>query len=204
MEVDQCNQCESGDLASSLAPSEEAALLDSPSEDVRSVSSSILESPPKSMIVKDVGTPYEEAEWVRRRISFLKVNSKDRVSFIDSHMHLDKLRWISHCHDIDSILDRGPMPATPVYLEAVVANFCHEAPSKELRQMWKRVSRIFHTHGLHPKLAHTATDEDFERVRTSIIKDPCCVGLGEIGFDFSAHFGKFKVQQTLLCRKFLF
>ena len=203
MEVDQCNQCESGDLASSLAPSEEAVLLDSPSEDVRSVSSSILESPPKSMIVKDVGTPYEEAEWVRRRTSFLKVNSKDRVSFIDSHMHLDNLRWISHCRDIDTILDRGPMPATPVYLEAVVANFCHEAPSKELRQMWKRDSRIFHTHGLHPKLAHTATDEDFERVRTSIIKDPRCVGLGEIGFDFSAHFGKFKVQQTLLCRKFL-
>ena len=203
MEVDQCNQCESGDLAGSLAPSEEAVLLDSPSEDVRSVSSSILESPPKSMIVKDVGTPYEEAEWVRRRTSFLKVNSKDRVSFIDSHMHLNKLRWISHCRDNDTILDRGPMLATPVYLEAVLANFCHEAPSKELRQMWKRDSRIYYTHGLHSKLAHTATDEDFERVRTSIIKDPRCVGLGEIGFDFSAHFGKFKVQQTLLCRKFL-
>ena len=36
MEVDQGNQCESGDLASSLAPSEEAVLLGSPSEDVRS------------------------------------------------------------------------------------------------------------------------------------------------------------------------
>ena len=203
MEVDQGNQCESGDLASSLAPSEEAVLLGSPSEDVRSVSSSILESPPKPKVVKDIGTPYEEAEWVQRRTSFLKVKSRDRVSFIDSHMHLDKLRWISHCRDIDTILDRGPMPATPVYLEAVVANFCHEAPSKELRQMWKRDSRIFHTHGLHPKLAHTATDEDFERVRTSVIKDPRCVGLGEIGFDFSGHFGKFKTQQTLLCRKFL-
>ena len=95
------------------------------------------------------------------------------------------------------------MLATPVYLEAVVANFCHQAPSKELRQMWKRDSRIFHTHGLHPKLTHTATDKDFERVRTSITKDPHCVGLGEIGFDSSAHFGKFKVQQTLLFRKFL-
>ena len=92
MEVDQCNQCESGDLASSLAPSEEAVLLDSPSEDVRSVNSSKLESPPKSTIVKDIGTPYKEAEWVQRRTSFLKVISKDRVSFIDSHMHLDKLR----------------------------------------------------------------------------------------------------------------
>ena len=203
MEVDQGNQCESGDLASSLAPSEEAVLLGSPSEDVRSVSSSILESPPKPKVVKDIGTPYEEAEWVQRRTSFLKVKSRDRVSFIDSHMHLDKLRWISHCRDIDTILDRGPMPATPVYLEAVVANFCHEAPSKELRQMWKRDSRIFHTHSLHPKLAHTATDEDFERVRTSVIKDPRCVGLGEIGFYFSGHFGKFKTQQTLLCRKFL-
>ena len=44
MGVDQCNQCESEGLASGLAPSEEAVLLGSPSEDVRSVSSSILES----------------------------------------------------------------------------------------------------------------------------------------------------------------
>ena len=165
MEVDQCNQCESGDLASGLAPSEEAVLLGSPSEDVRSVSSSIMESLPKSTLVNDTGTPYEEAEWVQSMTSFLKANSKDRVSFIDSHMHLDKLRWISHCRDIDTIPDRGPMQATPMYLEAIVANLCHEAPSKELRQMWKRDSKFFHTHGFHPKLGHTATDEDLERVR---------------------------------------
>ena len=198
MEVDQCNQCESEDLASSLALSEEAVLLGLPSEDVRSVSSSILESPPNATPL-DIGTPYEEAEWVQRRNSFLKANNKDRVSFIDSHMHLDKLRWISHCRNIDTILDRGPMP---VYLEAIVVNFCHEAPSKELRQMWKREYRIFHTHGLHPKLAHTATDKDFQRVRTSIIKDPHCVGLGEIRFDFSAHFRKFKHPQIQLGDRF--
>ena len=100
---------------------------------------------------------------------------------------MDKLMTISHCDNIDAILERGPMPVTPVYLEAV-ANFCHKAPSKELRQMWKIDSRIFYRHGLHPKLAHTATDEDFKRVGTSINKDPRCPGLGEIWFDFRAHF----------------
>ena len=48
----QCNQCESVDLASSLALSEEAVLLGSPSEDVTSVSSSILESSPKKVFMK--------------------------------------------------------------------------------------------------------------------------------------------------------
>ena len=37
MEVDPCNQSESGKLASSLALSEEAALLDSPNEEARNV-----------------------------------------------------------------------------------------------------------------------------------------------------------------------
>ena len=68
MEVDQCNQCESVDLASSLALSEEAVLLGSPSEDVTSDSSSILESPPKKVSMKNVGIPYDEG-WRQRRVS---------------------------------------------------------------------------------------------------------------------------------------
>ena len=61
MEVDQCNRCESEDLASGRAFLEEAILLGSPSKDVRSVSSSILENLPKSTPVKDFGTPYKVA-----------------------------------------------------------------------------------------------------------------------------------------------
>ena len=50
---------------------------------------------------------------------------------------------------------------TPVYLQAIAANFCHELPDKGLRQMWKSDCRIFHSHGIHPKLAHMASDQDF-------------------------------------------
>ena len=171
MEVDHRNQCESGDLASSLAPSEEAILLDSPSENVRSVSSSMLESPPNSTLVQDIGTPYERGGMGAKKDQFPEDEQQGQ-----SELHrLPYALGQTEVDDIDTILDRGPMPATPVYLEAAVANFCHEAPTKDLRQMWKRDSRIFHTHGLHRKLAHTATDEDFERVSTSIIKDPRCV-----------------------------
>ena len=55
MEVDPCNQSESGKLASSLALSEEAALLHSPTEEAKSMGSSILESPPKEKVVHDIG-----------------------------------------------------------------------------------------------------------------------------------------------------
>ena len=168
-----------------------------------SVSSSILESPPKTVSVRNVGIPYDNEGWIQRRKSFLKANSKDRVSFIDAHMHLDKLRGISKCRDIDAILDRGPMPVTPVYLQAIVANFCHDLPTKELRQMWKQDSRIYHTHGVHPKFAHTVTDDQFHQVVTNIAKDPLCVGIGEFGLDYSGPFFKFKTQQVKLCEKFL-
>ena len=77
MEVDQCTQCESVDLATGLALSEEAVLLGSPSEDVTSVSYSILESPPKKVSVKNMGIPYDNEGWRQRRKSFLKANSKD-------------------------------------------------------------------------------------------------------------------------------
>ena len=127
-----CSQSESGKLASSLALSEEAALLDSPNEEARSVGSSILGSPPKEEAVQDVGLPYDYPTWRKRKEVFLKAKSSDRVNFIDSDMHLDKLQRASRCQDIDDILDRGPNPVTPVYLQAVVANLCHELPDKKL------------------------------------------------------------------------
>ena len=40
-------------------------------------------------------------------------------------------------------------------------------------------------------------------MRNAIIKDPCCVGIGEFGFDYSAHFSSYKTQQITLCMKFL-
>ena len=209
MEVDQCIQSESGGLASGLATSEEAVLLGSPSEDVTSVSSFILESPPKKVTVEkkatveNVGTPYDNEGWWQRKRVFFKANSKDRINFIDSHMHLDKLKRISQCRDIDAILDRGPMPETPVYLQAVVANFCHELPTKDILRMWKQDTRIFHSHGIHPKLAHTVTDDQFHQVFANIFSDQRCVGIGEFGLDYSAHYFKFKQQQIQLCERIL-
>ena len=97
----------------------------------------------------------------------------------------------------------GFEPETPVYLQAVVANFCHELPDKKLCQMWKRDSRIFHSHRIHLKFAHTASAQDFTDVRNAIIKDPRCVGIGEFGFDYSTHFSSYKTQQITFCRKFL-
>ena len=143
MEVEPCNQPESGKLASSLALSEEAALLDSPVEEARSVGSSILGSPPKEEAIQDVSVPYDYATWKKRKEVFLKAKSSDRVSFIDSHMHLDKFQRATRCQDIDDILDRGPMPATPVYLQAVVANFCHELPDKNFVKCGRGIPGYF-------------------------------------------------------------
>ena len=79
---------------------------------------------------------------------------------------------------------------------------CHQLQCiyKKLRQMWKRDSRIFHSHEIHLKLAHTAFDQDFTDVRNAIIKDPHCAGIGEIGFDFSGHFISYETRQIKLCK----
>ena len=50
--------------------------------------------------------------------------------------------------------------------------------------MWKRDSSNFHSYGIHLKLAHTVSDQDFKDVRNAIIKDPHFVGIGEICFHF--------------------
>ena len=69
--------------------------------------------------------------------------------------------------------------------------------------MWKRDSRIFHSHGIHLKFAHTASAQDFTDVRNAIIKDPHCLGTGDFGFAYFTHFSSYKTQQITLCRKFL-
>ena len=74
-----CSQSESGKLASSLALSEEATLLDSPSEEVKSMGSSILESPAKEKAVQDISSPYDYPTWKKRKEVFLKAKSSDRV-----------------------------------------------------------------------------------------------------------------------------
>ena len=67
MDVDLCNQSESGKLTSSLALSEEAALLDSLSEELKSRVSSILESPLKEKVVQDIGSVCDYLTWKKKR-----------------------------------------------------------------------------------------------------------------------------------------
>ena len=43
-------------------------------------------------VVQDIGTPYDHPTRKKRKDIFLKAKSSHRVSFIDSHMHLDKLQ----------------------------------------------------------------------------------------------------------------
>ena len=124
--------------------------------------------------------------------------SADTVSYIDSHMHLDKLKVYSGCQDLTEMLKKGTQPDIQVHVEAIVANLCHGVPANDVKRNGDE--RIFRTHGIHPKRAHEVSREEIVRVKNAICSDERSVGIGEIGFDFSGGFKNHKSEQKTLLR----
>ena len=83
----------------------------------------------------------------------------------------------------------------------IIANFCHGEPAKDARGSGD--ARVFRTHGIHPKMAHEVAVDEIVRVKRTICADKRCVGIGEIGFDFSGDFENHKEAQETLMRDML-
>ena len=148
--------------------------------------SSILDEP--KMVEErpsDVGRPYTYDMWKTRRDTLFNSKSSERLLFVDSHMHLDKLQYASKRQDLCEIMKHGPMPSELVELKFAVANFCHRVPMKQARERAYKDKRIYTTYGVHPKQAHVVTKDDMKRVKIAILRDTRCVGIGEIGIDLS-------------------
>ena len=139
--------------------------------------------------------------WKTRRDELFNSKSSERLLFVDSHMHLDKLQNASKRQDLCEIMKHGPMPSELVELKFAVANFCHGVPTKQVRERAYKDKRIYTTYGVHPKQAHVVTKDDMERVKIAILRDPRCVRIGEIGIDLSGSFGSSLRSSQVLCQR---
>ena len=128
-----------------------------------------------------MGTPYSDKDYNGRNEKMEKTDPGDKYLIMDSHMHLDKLELASHLHDLEMILEEGPMPATPVILNGAVINFCHGMVKEKDKELIDEDTRLFYTYGIHPKVAHTVIFSDEYDVIKMILTDKRCVGYGEFG-----------------------
>ena len=55
-------------------------------------------------------------------------------TFVDSHFHLDRVNKQSRMDDLEEILANGPIPQTPMKLEAAIVNFIDGVPSRSVRR----------------------------------------------------------------------
>ena len=75
--------------------------------------------------MEDIGERYGDREWEQRKQRLLSCDESQKIGFVDSHFHLDKIRAVAGFSALQSISNNGPMPQTPVRLQHAVCNFCH-------------------------------------------------------------------------------
>ena len=63
--------------------------------------------------------PYPKEERELRLVRL--VRNSQRIPFVDSHFHLDRVKQQSRMEDLEEILANGPIPQTPMKLEAAIA-----------------------------------------------------------------------------------
>ena len=151
----------------------------------------------------DIGTPYSDEQYEKRKKGLSECEVEKMCLFVDSHFHLDKLQLLSQEHDLDKILAKGPMPASPVALSHGVINFCHGPVDEVDKALIEEDSRLYFTYGIHPKHAHCVKREDVEKVVECIRNDKYCVGYGEVGLDYSGAFQKYSREQQRVFEDFV-
>ena len=133
----------------------------------------------KEMNQNRIGVTYDEKEADRRADKLAYLRSHQKISFVDTHFHMDRLQRKTGLDRLDPIMMRGPMPHIPSQLEAAVAVFCDEVPTWDKLRMLKRDHRLSFAFG--------------------ILKEARCVAIGEIGIErTSSHSTLIEYQTKLL------
>ena len=117
----------------------------------------------KKMKPSPLGIPYPKEERELRLVRL--VRNSQRIPFVDSHFHLDRVQQQSRMEDLEEILANGPIPQTPMKLEAAIANFIDGVPSRSVKRDLSKDRRLFFTFGVHPKRAHKETPEEMKVVK---------------------------------------
>ena len=119
-------------------PTEEQVeeLLGTATEELMETAESSILDEPKTVEERpsDVGRLYTYKILRARQDELFNSKSSERLPFVDSHMHLDKLQNASKRQDLCEIMKHGPMPSEPVELKFAVANSCHGVPMKQARE----------------------------------------------------------------------
>ena len=146
-----------------------------------------------------IGVTYDEKEADRRADKLAYLRSRQKISFVDTHFHMDRLQRKTGLDRLDPIMMRGPMPHIPSQLEAAVAVFCDEVPTWDKLRMLKRDHRLNFAFGVHPKHAKYVNQHRVGAIKDKILKEARCVAIGEIGIErTSGHSALIEYQTKLL------
>ena len=159
--------------------------------------------PTEPLKMEHIGKLCSDREWSTRQAVLDTCKESQKISFVDSHCHIDRIKSMSAMSSLDVMLRNGPMPLLPVRLEAAVANFCHGVPSRDEMVKYKRDARLFFTYGIHPKEAKYVSQREIEIVKSAVEKDPRCVGIGEIGMEYTGGHSKLSNHQTRVLKDML-
>ena len=103
----------------------------------------VLDKPARKPVLmpqmEDIVERYGDREWQQRKDRLLSCDESQKIVFVDSHFHLNKIRAVVGFSALQSILNNGPMPQTPVRLQHAVCNFCHGVPGHEEMIICKQV-----------------------------------------------------------------
>ena len=98
-----------------------------------------------------IGVVSEEREADCRADKLAYLRSHQKISFVDTHFHMDRLQRKTGLDRLDPIMIRGPMLHVPSQLEAAVPVFCDEVPTWDKLHMLKQDHRLSFAFGIHPK-----------------------------------------------------
>ena len=120
-----------------------------------------------------LGIPYPKEE---QQLSLVcLVRNSQRIPFVDSHFHLDRVQQQSTMGDLEQILAN---PTDPNEIRSCNSQLYRRRTIKECE------AGIF-TFGVHLKRAHKVTPEEMKVVKEVVLKEPKCVVIGEMGYNLT-------------------
>ena len=106
------------------------------------------------------------------------------MDFVDSHAHQDKLiknKKVSFVDELEGVMHCGNLHLSKVVANYVYPNLWRKAQEHQRQDMCERIAYTF---GIHP---HFVKEQNPLEELRELLRDKRCVGLGEVGLDYSGN-----------------